>query len=150
MATYTVHNNWDNYHWANEQTQHNYEQAVAEDQWDANFAENQRQYNETMAQNQRQFEAEQAEKQRQYDQTYNFNKLKDDYESRLNAATASNGLSQNYSNIRNKIVSQSEFNKSRRLSNSYQSYKAYVKSMIDNAGNLTDAEIAQLILDYDL
>ena len=130
-----LQNDWDNYHWAESQTAANYAQAVAEDQWNAQFAENQRQFNESQAQSAAQAAAQLAENQRQFNESQK---------------TASSGYSQNYSNVRNKIVSQADFNKSRRLSNNYQSYAAYVTDIINKAGNLSDAEIAQLILDYNL
>lgn len=126
-----LQNDWDNYKWAESQTAANYAQAVAEDQW---AAEQQARANE-LAYQRAQSAAELAEKKRQFD---------------ASQKASSSGYSQNYSDIRNKIVSHAEFNKNRRLSNSYQTYEDYVRTMINNAGNLSDAEIAQLILDYKL
>lgn len=88
------------------------------------LAQDAAQHQASLAQDQRQFEASQREK------------------------AGYNGMSDTAVSLTNNIKSQSEFNNSRRLSNNYQSYSAYVKDMIDKA-KLSDDDVWYLIQYYN-
>lgn len=82
------------------------------------------------------------------------NKASEAETTRHNQATetskSTSGLSSNALNMTKTIKSQKEFNNTRRLSNNYSSYKAYVEHMINNNKTLTDAERLALMSYYGL
>lgn len=118
---------WDNYKWGESQTAANRAQAVAEDQWNANFAENQRQFN-----------ASQAQANAQAAQKYA-------YETAQNQQQAAMESSKNTANFNDRLKYK---NKPQEWSNSQ--WNSYIMGMLERYRgkyNLSDNDVASIIRD---
>lgn len=126
MALQRLSQDWENYKWGEQQTAANRAQAVSEDQWNANFAENQRQFNASQA-------AAAAARAASSGSS--------------SGASQTIGLTQNYSNARNNILTRYEYERNG-INRRYNGYEDYVKQKIDKNKDLTDME--RLVLYKDL